>query len=110
MTLADYKKQVEIQVVDTIVAGLEQGKLTEADLKEISKYILPRVSKIKTHDQIIGFLAELSLKWPIFAPIALQEEGKLKTHVEKHIAANMVNLIRQDQLAQAIALAKSYIK
>lgn len=110
MTIADYKRQIEVQVVDTIVQSLEEGKLSEDDLRSISDYILPRVKKIQNHDQIIGFLAELSVRWPVFSPIASQEEGKLKRHIETHVAKNVLQLIHKDQLEQAINLARSYIK
>ncbi len=106
----NYKRQIEQQLVEIIASSLTNGSLTEEDLPTIANFAIPNVKQIKNHDQIIGFLSELSIKWPVFGSIALQEEGKLKRHIEAHVAQNVLNLIHHNQVKQAVALANSYIK
>lgn len=110
MDISSYKRSVEQQVVEIIATAIEQGTLQEADLPQIADYVLPHIAKVKNFDQIIGFLAALSMKWPIFSSIAVQEEAKLRSHLEKQVAQNVLQLISKNQTQQAIQLARSYIK
>lgn len=102
-----YKEAIEQKIVDAITKALEEGKLTEPQLPEISNYVLTSIDKIATHDQLIGFLSHLSLKWPIFQSIAVQEEGKLKQIVETNVAKDVLRLISKGDTKQAINLAQS---
>jgi hypothetical protein len=104
---AQYKQAIEQKIVDALAKGLEEQKLTEAQLPEISNYVLSQIDQITTHDQLIGFLSHLSLKWPLFQHIAQEEEGKLKKVVETNIAQDMVRLINQGDTNQAVNLAES---
>lgn len=102
-----YKDAVESQIVNTIAKGVEEGKLKEEELPIISQFVLQKIDGIQTQDQMIGFLSQLSLKWPVFQPIALQAEGKVKQIYEKQVASSMMQLISEGKTTQAIDLAKS---
>lgn len=107
---AQYKQNIEQQIVDTIAKAVEEQKLIETQLPEISEYVLSKIDQITTHDQLIGFLSHLSLKWPVFQNIAVQEEGKLQKVVESKVAEDVLRLISKGQTNQAIALAQSISK
>jgi hypothetical protein len=102
-----YKTNIEQRIVDAIADALEAGKIQESQLPEISQYVLSQINKITTHDQLIGFLSHLSLRWNIFHHIAVEEEGKLKKVVETKVAQDMVRLINQGDTNQAVNLAES---
>jgi hypothetical protein len=102
-----YKTAIEQKIVDAIADALEAGKIQETDLPPLSTYILAQMDKITTHDQLIGFLSHLSLRWTIFHNIAMEEEGKLKKVVETKVAKDMIRLINQGDTNQAVDLAES---
>jgi hypothetical protein len=102
-----YKTNIEQRIVDAIADALEAGKIQEKDLPPLSTYILAQMDRITTHDQLIGFLSHLSLRWPVFHHIAIEEEGKLKKVVETKVAQDMVRLINQGDTNQAVNLAES---
>ncbi len=101
-----YKKKVEQEIVNTIIKGLKENTLTEVDSHRIATFVLEGVDKISNHNELIGFLSLLSIRWPIFSPIAQMEEGKLKRVVEKKTAQDVLKLISQNQIGSAIKLAQ----
>lgn len=61
------KKQVEKDVLSTIVGGLNSGELTADNAKEIAKETLATLSKIDEHEEtVVDFYKNLSTKHPIF--------------------------------------------
>lgn len=104
---AQYKEAIEQKIVDAIAKGLEENLLTESQLPEISNFVLSHIDNITTHDQLIGFLSHLSLKWSVFKNIAVEEEGKLQKKVESKVAEDVLRLISKGQTNQAIDLAQS---
>lgn len=61
------KKQVEKDVLDTIVGGLNSGELTADNAKEIAKETLATLSKIDEHEEtVLEFYKNLSIKHAIF--------------------------------------------
>ena len=61
------KKQVEKDVLSTIVGGLNSGELTADNAKEIAKETLATLSKIDEHEEtVVDFYKNLSAKHAIF--------------------------------------------
>lgn len=61
------KKQVEKDVLDTIVGGLNSGELSADIAKEIAKETLATLSKIDEHEEtVLEFYKNLSTKHAIF--------------------------------------------
>lgn len=105
-----YRQAIEQKLVEAIATGVEQGQVQESQLPEISNYILSHLDKITTHDQLIGILSHLALKWPVFRIIATEEEGKLKQVVEKNVAKDVLRLINKGHTKQAVSLAQKITK
>lgn len=105
------KNQAELEklIVEKMVEGLKTDQLKEPDLPKIASFVLKRIERINNQDQLVGFLSQLSLKWPIFTSLAKFEEAKLQRVVETKIAGEVLQLIRSNQINNAIQLAKSYI-
>lgn len=61
------KKQVEKDVLDTIVDGLNSGELSADNAKEIAKETLATLSKIDEHEEtVVDFYKNLAGKHAIF--------------------------------------------
>lgn len=104
-----YKKHVESTLVDLMIDAYEKKQLTDKDIKAIAREVLKYMDRIKNHDEIIGFLSELSLRWPLFSPLAQIEEAKLKQAIEKKTALQVLKLISQNEIDSAIKLAHTVI-
>ena len=104
-----YINQVEAAIVEQMGKGLRDGKLKEEDLPIIADFVLNSIDKIKTHDEIIGLLSHLSVKWSVFSEIATMEEGKLKKLLEKKTAEDMLKLIQAGDMVSAAQLARRVI-
>lgn len=103
------KSEVERHIVETIISGLNQGLLKEYQLQEIATFVLERIDIVETQDQLIGFLHQLSLKWPIFEHLAIHEEASLKKDDDSKAAQNLLTLIKNDQISNTDNLSSSYI-
>jgi hypothetical protein len=99
--------QAEKDIVDCVVVNLENGNLTEEALPEIGRFVLDRIYLLKTHEELAGFLGELSSKWPIFSSIATIEKGELNQAVEKEATTEALNLLKQGKIEDALSLAKN---
>lgn len=61
------KKQVEKEVLDTIVDGLNSGQLTVENAREIARETLATLSKIDEHEEtVVDFYKNLAAKHAIF--------------------------------------------
>lgn len=90
-----------------MIDGYEKKMLNDDDIKKIARLVLEHIDRIKNHDEIIGFLGKLSLKWPLFTTLAQSEEGKLKSAIEKKTAMEVLKLISNNEIGNAIKLAHS---
>lgn len=103
-----FKDIAQTLIFDHTMDALEAGVITEADLPVIAKFVLAHTKSIKSHDNLIGFLQLMAIKWPVYKNIAVIEEGKLKSKYETEVAKNMLRLINKGQIAQAVNLAKQH--
>ena len=106
----DYVELAKKMVFDALVNKMESGELTENDSQEIAQFTLEHTEKLSTHDHLIGFLHQLTLKWPQFKNLADKEEGKAKLNLEKVVASDMIKLIAQGKTQEAISLAETLNK
>jgi hypothetical protein len=100
------KAYIEEKIVQKMITATRNGSLSEEDLSTISEYVLKHLDPVQTHDQLIGFLHTLSLKWPIFSHIAIEEEGKVRKNIEQRVTGNILLLIKQGKFNEAVTLAK----
>lgn len=101
-----HKTQIEEKIVQKMIAAVGEGTLTEEELPDISSFVLDHLEPVTNGDQMIGFLHTLSLKWPVFANIATEEEGVLKDLVAKNVAKNVLSLIKKGDFTQAVSIAQ----
>lgn len=109
-TIQQYREQILEKTYDIMSKAVENGKIEEDAVSEMANFILERVDHLTTYDQVIGFFHLLSLKWPIFAPISLETEGKLKQQVETHVRDNMLSLIKEGKVSEAVQIGQSLHK
>lgn len=103
----EHKKEVEWKLVDVIISSLKQEMLTEEELPVVSSYILDNIKHVKTHDELMVFLRDLSNRWPIFSPVLVLESGEVKEKVEDQVALDVLKLAKENKIEEALKLAKT---
>lgn len=99
------KESLEKQIVETCVSALENKQLTEAQMGEISFFVLERIDLLKTQDDYIDFLVKLSRRWSIFTSLMEIAKGNSEVAEDKNTVKNMEALIKTGDLNGALDLA-----
>lgn len=63
------KKEIELELAKTILTLVEAQKITFAQSQEIARYILSRMEEVRTIQDLILLLSEVSGKWEGFKEI-----------------------------------------
>ncbi|MDO8487167.1 MAG: hypothetical protein Q7S45_02665 [Candidatus Curtissbacteria bacterium] len=105
-----HKKELERKILEQIIDGLEDNKLTSDELPTIAGFVLSGLENVMTHEQVMKFLTDLSSKWPIFQNLALLEKGEVQEAHEDKIEEQVLNLAKSGNVEEAISLAKTVTK
>lgn len=57
-----------VQLTDTLLRGVIDDVFTPDESREISDFILRKLDRIKTKDEMLSFLHDLSTKWAKYNP------------------------------------------
>lgn len=101
------KKNLEQEVVDTLISSLDKEMVTEEEIPEIADYVLTQIDSMKTPAEVMPFLRTLSEKWRIFTPLLVSHSGEIKHKAEGKVAKDVLSLAQLGRLDQAIKLAKT---
>lgn len=67
-SIEDLKKQVYDNLFDSITDALLHGNATIRDSKESAQFILGKLDEVKTKQELLQFLFDLSTKWTLYHP------------------------------------------
>lgn len=105
--IEEKKKDIEKQIVDLCISALDNKSLTEDQMGDISFFVLERIDLVKTQEELIEFLRNLSQRWSIFSGMLEIVEGEEEVANEKSKIENVENLIKSGDIDQALMAAKS---
>lgn len=105
--LQNHKEEVQRKIVESIISGLENNLLTKEELPVTADFVLERMDKIASHEELINFVSELSSRWTVFANIAKLEQGEVKEQKEDKITQEVLQLAKSGQIDEAVDLAKT---
>ena len=74
-----------VQLTNTLLHGVIDDTFTPAQSREISGFILGRLDRVRTKDQMLEFLHNLSTRWAQYNPfyVKMKYEGQQKADEEK---------------------------
>lgn len=74
------RESLYVQLTDTLLRGVIDDVFTPEESKEISRFILSKLEKVKTKDEMLLFLHDLSTKWAKYNPfyVKLKYENQKK--------------------------------
>ena len=105
----EHKKEVERKLVEVIIDSLEKNLISVGDKDAISAFILQRMLSVRTHEELITFLRELSSKWSIFSPLLVIESGEVKEKNEDRVVDKVQSLTQEGKIDEAINMAKTTV-
>jgi len=103
---AEEKKDIETKIVDTIIAALEQDALASDEVPVISSYVLERIDTVKTHEELMIFLRELSAKWALFTKLLVMKSGEAQLQSEAELTKSVEELAKGGNIDDALKLIK----
>lgn len=105
--LKDKKNQIEQAITDIILGQIEKETLTVEESSEIVGFCLEKIHALNSEEELLSFLSETSVKWPIFSGLASLEQGKTKEEQKDEAIDNVVSLVKSGNIDEAVNMAKS---
>jgi hypothetical protein len=103
----EHKKEVSRRLVETIITSLQEDLLSADDYDEVADFVVTRMDAVKTNEELMQFLRELSSKWKIFTHVLVVESAATRDQAEDKVYDNAVALAESGKLDEALTLAKS---
>lgn len=107
MDLEELKTKALNDIVDVLIANVENQTLQEAEITPIADFVLKRIEEVKNSMEIEALLVDLSQNWPIFQSISRLHEGEEKERADKEVADGVLALAQSGKIDEAIDLAKT---
>jgi hypothetical protein len=65
--------------------GLENGKITVEESKEISECVICCFDKVETPRELVAFLTDLGMRWPVYQSLSHQLRSLMPHEVYKEV-------------------------
>jgi len=104
-----HKKEAERKLVEIIIDSLKKNLISVSDKDAMSALILGKMPNVKTHEELMVFLGELSSKWTIFSLLLVTESGEVKDKNEDQVVDKVQSLTQEGKIDEAINMAKTTV-
>ncbi len=88
------KNKVKADLLQAIISGLAKKTLTLAGMKASANYILDHIEAIKNYSQLMVFMDELKIRWPIFENVYKLYSNKLYQEKEQEVISRLQGFIK----------------
>ncbi|MBN2016231.1 hypothetical protein JW766_05380 [Candidatus Dojkabacteria bacterium] len=97
----DYRKKIELQVLQIIEDGLKSHETNAKRAKEIAAYILDSLHPHMSLEQIHKAVQEFDDHFSELVPIVLEANRERDERIKKAIANHAGNLLKQGKISEA---------
>ena len=70
-SVSELREKLYVQLTETLLRGVVDDVFTPQESKEISRFILGKLDGVRTKDEMIEFLHDLSTRWAKYNPFML---------------------------------------
>lgn len=84
-----------------------EGKITEEQASEIANFVLDNIDKTENSGQVMDFLENLIVKWPIFDHILTAELSQITDRKEDVAIEKAEDLIKENKIDEALNVVKT---
>lgn len=102
-----YKDQLQEKIVDTMIHAVETEQINEDTMSEIAAYVLDHMDPVTDKNTAVPFLQELAARWNIFTNLYHLEQGEILEQKEDAVTQDVLALLENGKIDNAIELAKS---
>lgn len=103
----NYKDQLQGKIVDTMIHAVETEQITEDTMSEIAAYVLDHMDTVIDKNTAVPFLQDLASHWNIFTMLFHLEQGEIQEQKEDEVTQDVLALLENGKIDNAIELAKS---
>ncbi len=100
------KNQIEKEIVDISISALENNAINEDILGEVSIFVLSRIDKIASLDELKSFLKDLYSRWSVFEPLYREQIGEEREKRDEVVIEKAENLVKNGNIDEAIQIMK----
>lgn len=100
------KKELEREIVDMAIGALERGAITEDQLGDMSTFVLSRIDRLQTEDDLKDFLKSLSEKWKFYEPLYKKLLGDEQGKKDEKTVHQAEDLIKTGNIDGALQVMK----
>ena len=93
-TIASLKKEVKKKLADTLVLGIRTKKLSLKEMKSSAIYILDNIDLVHNYSQLIVFLDNLKMQWPVYSNIYTTYSSVLAKQKEEAVINRLSSYIK----------------
>ena len=87
------KREVERQLIETILSAYENKQLNYDEMKEASSYILRHIDTIRSGADFLNFIRGLVDHWKVFKNILVLEEADITKLKEQAVISKLSSYI-----------------
>ena len=109
----EYKNKIGTRIAGIIGDSLSQLAITQEQAEEIGAYVLENIDKAKTNSELLEFVTNLSVKWPIFNSILTSNDQAppvTPIQSQQNTTSEMVqkaeDLIKENKIDEALQVTK----
>lgn len=105
--LQEKKTELEQRIVDVVLQEIEKETINLNQAKEVTSFWLAKSGDLTTEEELLRFVEEFTLKWPIFSKINLVEQGKVQASEDLKKVEDVTSLVKNGKIEEALGLAKA---
>ncbi len=88
------KSEMKKKLVDRLIFGLREKKLTIPQMKSSAQFILDKIDKLNDLSSLILFLDELKTKWPVYDTVYTSYKYLLNQKKEEELIKKLTTYIK----------------
>lgn len=88
------KKEVKKKLADALVLGIRTKKLSLKEMKSSAIYILDNIDLVHDYSQLIVFLDNLKMQWPVYSNIYTTYSSVLAKQKEEAVINRLSSYIK----------------
>lgn len=109
MDTEDYRKKIELEILEIIEQKLKAREMNAQRAKEVAQYVLATLHPHMDINQIHAVVQNFDDHFPELIPVVLQVSNDYEEQVKKVVTEHVGNLLKQNKVDEATDILKKAI-
>ncbi|MCX7928541.1 MAG: hypothetical protein N2558_02550 [Patescibacteria group bacterium] len=106
MDTEEYRKKIELKILEIMEQKLKDGKMNAQRAKEIAKYVLNTLRPYMNLSQIHAVVQEFDDRFPELVPVVLEVSRNYEEQIKEVVLRHASRLLKQGKLDEANCILK----